>query len=153
MSDDSSVSNYKREEGKKMQKKLLIQHKTPSLFTYPSKFGQLQFGSNNAVNKFTNDFARDEKWAEAFDDDDGELVHGDQRHEVDPDEDDLNEAKASVLPKKLPAEVSLMNYSELWAWISEETLKEHWKKGGKLNCVKFGNVDFDLLARGGLGVA
>ena len=36
-----------------------------------------------------------------------------------------------------------MNYSELWAWITEEILKEHWKKGGKLKCVKFGNEDFE----------
>ena len=36
-----------------------------------------------------------------------------------------------------------MNYSELWAWLTAEILKEHWKKGGKLKCVKFGNVDFE----------
>ena len=157
MSDDSSVSNppvrarkvkSKSEEDMvrdilRIQKQLLIQHKTPTLFTYPSKFGQLQFGSNNAVNKFKRAFAADKEWAEAFDDDDGELVHGDQRHEVDPDQDDLNEAKASVLPKKLPAEVSLMNYTELWGWLTEEILKEYWTKGGKLKCVKFGNQDFE----------
>ena len=72
-----------------------------------------------------------------------ELIHGDQVHEYDPDGDELNQAKASVLPRKLPAEVYLMNYSELWAWITEEILKEHWKKGGKLKCVKFGNEDFE----------
>ena len=47
-------------------------------------------------------------------------------------------------PKKLPADLDLMGYKELWDWITWEAIKEHWKKGGKLMCVKWGHPDFEL---------
>ena len=127
----------------KIQKQLLTQHKTPSLFTFPSKYGQLQFGSLHAVAKFISDFAADGNWGKAFDNDDNELVSGDQIHELDQGEDNLCQARSSVLPRKLSVPVSLMNYTELWAWINEEILTEYWAKGGKLKCIKFGNCDFE----------
>ena len=36
-----------------------------------------------------------------------------------------------------------MKYEELWEWITQEILKEHWGNGGKSKCVKFGNNDFE----------
>ena len=60
---------------------------------------------------------------DSIEEDSEELIDGDQIHEYDPDGDELNLAKASVLPRKLPDEVYIMNYSELWAWITEEILK------------------------------
>ena len=78
----------------KIQNQLLSEHKTASLFTFSSKYGQLQFGSNNAVNKFRNDFDNDADWLTAFEEDGEELIHGDQVHEYDSDGDELNQAKA-----------------------------------------------------------
>ena len=59
----------------------------------------------------------DQTWAIAFEEDDHEVVYGDQGLRLnvsDPEGDDeLNLARSAILPRKLPAEVSLMNYTEL----------------------------------------
>ena len=125
----------------KSQKQLLKYHNTASLFSYRSKVGQVQTGSNHVVEKFRNDFEHDANWIEAFEADDDELVNGQQQH--DDEEDELNGARSSILPEKLMAPVNLLKYSELWAWLTNEILKEYWSKGGKLRCVKFGHRDFE----------
>ena len=63
--------------------------------------------------------------------------------EDDDEEETLNGLRASLLPHKLPAPIALMKYDELWNWLSVEILKEHWRKGGKSKCVKYGNPDFE----------
>ena len=125
----------------KLQRELLTEHKTASLFTFHSKYGQLQYGSTNAVDKFRDSFANDDEWEQAFDDDHKELVDGHQIHDTERDEYDY--ARGTTLPKKLPADLKLMIFPELWKWLTEEILKEHWKKGGKLTCVKFGKPEFE----------
>jgi hypothetical protein len=89
----------------------------------------------------------DQTWAIAFEEDDHEVVYGDQGLRLnvsDPEGDDeLNLARSAILPRKLPAEVSLMNYTELWKWLGTKIIKEHWAKGGTSKCVKFGNPDFE----------
>ena len=84
-----------------LQKSLANNHKSASLFTYSSKFGQLEFGSDNAVKKFQREYRKDGDWPKALTDDDEELISGDQN--VDVDDDDLSNARASILPRKLPA--------------------------------------------------
>ena len=123
----------------RLQKSLANDHKSASLFTYSSKFGQLEFGSDNAVKKFQSEYRKDGDWPKAFTDDDEELISGDQNVDLD----DLSNARASILPRKRPASVGLMNYTELWKWISEEILKEYWARGGKSKCVKYGRADFE----------
>jgi hypothetical protein len=125
----------------KLQNRLLMDHKTASLFAIQTKYGQMQFGSNNVVEKFINDFENDSDWEEAFDDDDEELIQGIQNPEL--DEDEYDHARANLLPKKLPANLEIMTYEELWTLITTETIKQHWAKGGKYKCVKFGNPDFE----------
>ena len=125
----------------KLQNKLLSEYKTASLFSVQTKFGQIQFGSSHVVDKFKSEFQNDSSWEEAFEDDDEEMIEGIQIHEF--DENQYDEARANLLPKKLPACLHLMNYEELWKLISTETLKQHWAKGGKYKCVKFGNIEFE----------
>ena len=120
------------------------EHKTASLFVCSSKFGLIQHGSDNVMEKFKMET---DKWHDAFDEDDEELIHDVQLQsdpqEADAEEDTLNELRASLLPHKLPATIALMKYDELWKWINMEILKEHWRKGGKSKCVKYGNPDFE----------
>ena len=125
----------------KLQKKLIKDHKTASLFSCSSKFGLLQFGSNKVVEKFKIDSVA---WENAFDEDDDELIDGTQFAETEEEEDydALNDLRSELVPKKLPAVVELMSYEELWKYVSQEVLKEHWKKGGKSKCVKFGHPEF-----------
>ena len=59
------------------------------------------------------------------------------------DFDKFNQARGRLLPNKLPADLDLMVHGELWTWIKEETLKEHWVKGRDKKCVKFGHTDFE----------
>lgn len=66
-----------------------------------------------------------------------------QNHETDPKVDEYDQARATVLPKKLPADLNLMIYEELWSFISTETIKEHWMTGGKYKCVKYGDPNFE----------
>ena len=106
----------------KLQKLLQKEHKTASLFACSSKFGLLQFCSNNVVDKFKSD---SEEWVNAFGNDDNEIIDDDQILESDNEDDDLNDLRASLLPNKLPAVVFLMKYEELWEWITQEILKEH----------------------------
>ena len=62
----------------KLQNQLMKNHKIPSLFTFSSKYGQLEFGSDNVLTKFRSDYRRDDTWAIAFEEDDHEVVYGDQ---------------------------------------------------------------------------
>ena len=54
----------------KLQKQLMKTHRVPSLFKFSSKYGQLEFGSDNVLTKFRADYRRDDAWAIAFEDDD-----------------------------------------------------------------------------------
>ena len=65
---------------------------------------------------FRSDFQNDSAWGEAFEDDDEELIQRIQIPQLDEDEYDL--ARANLLPKKLPADLNLMNYEELWTRVS-----------------------------------
>ena len=60
----------------KLQRELQTEHKTASLFTFTSKFGQLQFGSKNVVEKFRRDFGETDEWHNAFEEDDDEIIGG-----------------------------------------------------------------------------
>ena len=124
----------------KLQNELVSVHKTPCLFVIETKHGIMQFGSNNVIEKFKMDYGNDINWKEAFEKDDEEILGGMQHPEVN---DDINSARAAMIPSKLPANLHLMNYEELWRAITEETLKEHWASGGKYKCVKFGNASFE----------
>ena len=62
----------------KMQHQLLEDHKTPCLFLIRAKHGTVPSGSENLVEKFMKDNAKDETWEEAFDNDDEEIVDGTQ---------------------------------------------------------------------------
>ena len=125
----------------KLQKLLMKEHKTASLFTYSSKFGLMRFGSDNVVEKFKEE---SDDWIEVFEKDDEELINDIQiQNESDTDDAMLNDARASLLPTKLPALVSLMKYEELWKWISQEALKEHWRNGGQSKCIKWGHAEFE----------
>ena len=124
----------------KLQKELMFKHRTASLFTFRSKHGQLEFGTKNVVDKFKEDF--DNEWEAAFNDDEDELIESIQI-DADNDIDAFNHARGTLIAKKLPADLNLMIYGELWAWITEETLKQHWLSGGDFRCVKFGHPDFE----------
>ena len=111
---------------------LLNKHKLPSLFTYNSKFGNIRFGSKLVMTKFAQDY--DDDWQEAFDNDLDELmtlspdeVYYDEQEWGNP----VTFSKSGKLPLKLPADLDLMVYRELWSWISAEILKDYWKSGGK----------------------
>jgi hypothetical protein len=94
----------------KLQKMLMKEHKTASLFSCSSKFGLLHFGSDHTVDKFKGDLFA---WETVFEEDDNDIAHGVQV--LGDDEDDaLNDLKVSLLPKKLPASIQLMSYDELW---------------------------------------
>ena len=58
-------------------------------------------------------------------------------------ENELQNLQSGLPPQKLPADLDLMVYKELWRWISSEILKEYWRKGGKRKVVNYGNVDFE----------
>jgi hypothetical protein len=122
----------------KLLRELKNEHRTPYLLSFPSKYGQLHFGSTNVVNKMKADFVNDE-WEEAFTDDHDEIIEGYQVEDDDDDVDDYNHARGTMVAKKLPADLSLMIYVELWTWISKEIMKEHWLKGGNMKCVKWGD--------------
>ena len=109
----------------KLQNILMKEHKTASLVAISSKFGLLQFGSENVTKKF-NGSSLD--WMDVFELDDDELINGVQTIELETEDDDLNSVRASLVPKKLPATVNLMKYEELWKWITQEILKEYWRK-------------------------
>ena len=125
----------------KLQKLLMKEHKTASLFAYSSKFGLTGFGSDNVVEKFRQE---SDAWNDVFEKDEDELIHEIQTlNESETDDAMLNDARASLLPAKLPALVSLMSYEELWKWISQEVLKEHWRNGGQNKYVKWGYAEFE----------
>ena len=67
-------------------KHLLIEHKTPCLFFIQTKFGQIQFGSSNVVEKFKRDFEHDDNWKTTFERDTEELIEDQQNHNVEVDE-------------------------------------------------------------------
>ena len=125
----------------KLQKHLMKEHKRATLFSYLSKFGLMQFGSDNMVEQFGR---VSEDLLPAFDQDDDELIDGTQMQDDNGTEHEmLIEARASLLPFKLPSLVHLLSYEELWQWISREALKEHWRKGGKSKHVKYGYPEFE----------
>ena len=115
-----------------MQNKLLSEHKTASLFSFQTKYGHMQFGSSQVVSKFKSEFQNDSSWEEAFEDDGEEMIEGIQTHEL--DENEYDDARANLLPKKLPAFLHLMNYEVLWTLITAETIQQHWGQ--------FGNLEF-----------
>ena len=55
-----------------LQKLLMKEHKTASLFAYSSKFGLMRFGSDNVVEKFRDE---SDNWINVFEKDDEELTH------------------------------------------------------------------------------
>ena len=125
-----------------LQRELLRDHKTPSLFSLSSKYGQLHFGSDNAVEKFRSEF--DDDWEETFATDGKELADKIQNHNESLIGFDIfNHARGSLLPDKLPCDVELMVLRELWTWLTKEILKEHWLKNGKSKCVGFGDPSFE----------
>ena len=93
------------------------------------------------VQKSKRDFEQDDNWKTTFERDTEELIEDQQNHNVEVDE--YDDARGRLLPNKLPAELNLMVYDELWSVITNETLREHWAKGGKYKCVKFGNPSFE----------
>ena len=125
----------------KLLRELKNEHRTPYLLSVPSKYGHLHCGSKHVLNKFKMEFGRNGEWEDVFKEDEEEMLEGLQMDD-DSDEDDYANARGTILPNKLPADLNLMVYSELWSWISQEILKEHWLKGGKLKCVKWGNPTF-----------
>ena len=126
-----------------LQVQLLNKHKLASLFSYPSKFGQVNFGSKEVIAKFRQDF--DQAWEEAFDRDTEEMMH--QPDDLDYYDEEqwgkpLNFLRSHLPASKLPADLDLMNYKELWKWISNEILKEYWGRGGEKRVINYGNPDF-----------
>ena len=132
------------------QKKSILQqlrelkndHKIPYLLTFPSKIGQLTFGTKNAVNKFKSEYYSDDGWKEVFQEDGDELIDGGEVEEEDEVADDVHHAMGALIADKLPAPLDLMVYVELWTWINKEIIKEYWAKGGKKKCVKWGDAVF-----------
>ena len=125
----------------KLQKYLMKEHKRATLFSYLSNYGLMQFGSDNVVEKFGS---VSEDLLPAFNQDDEQLKDGTQlQDDKETEQEMLIEARASLLPSKLPSLVHLLRYEELWQWISREVLKEHWQKGGKSKHVKYGYPEFE----------
>ena len=91
---------------------------------------------------FKSEFFNNNEWQVAFDDDQDELIESVQVDE-EGDIDTLNHARGTMFAKKLPADLKLMIYSELWTWLTEEILKQYWFKGGELKCVKWGDPNFE----------
>ena len=125
-----------------MQCNLQFKHRTASLLTFRSKYGQLQFGTKYATEKFKSEFFNNDEWQVVFDDDQDELIESVQIDE-EGDIDTLNHARGTMLAKKLPAYLNLMIYSDRWTCLTEEILKQYWFKGGEFKCVKWGDPDFE----------
>ena len=126
-----------------LQVKLMNKHNLPTLFSYTSKFGQTTFGTKNVMAKFKEDF--DEAWEDTFDNDLDELMSfPDERDYFDEEANGqpLNFLHSELPPRKLPADLELMVYKELWKWISEEVIKHHWRNGGEKMVVNYGNPEF-----------
>lgn len=126
-----------------LQVKLMNKHNLPTLFSYTSKFGQTTFGTKNVMEKFEEDF--DKAWEDTFNNDLDELMSfPDDRDYFDEEAigQPLNFLHAELPPRKLPADLSLMVYKELWKWISEEVIKHHWRNGGEKMVVNYGNPEF-----------
>ena len=111
---------------------LMNKHKIPILFSYTSKYGQVTFGGKSVSRKFRGDF--DEEWEDAFE------TAQDDVMSVGENEEYFNSGewgspflltRSRLLPWKLPADLILMVYKELWHWISAEILKDYWKRGGE----------------------
>ena len=102
-----------------LQVVLLNKHKLPTLFSYNSKFGQVNFGSKTVMSKFGRDFS--EEWEDAFEKDLDELLTQTPSKEYYDEE----EWGSPLLfnRSELPADLDLMIYKELWKWISAEILK------------------------------
>ena len=64
-------------------RELKVDHKIPYLLTFPSKMGQLTFGTKNAVNKFKAEFHSDDGWKDIFKEDGDELIDGGQVEQED----------------------------------------------------------------------
>ena len=107
-----------------LQVVLLNKHKLPTLFSYNSKFGQVNFGSKTVMSKFGRDFS--EEWEDAFEKDLDELLTQTPSKEYYVEEEwgsPLLFNRIELPPWKLPADLDLMIYKELWKWISAEILK------------------------------
>ena len=77
----------------KLQKYLMKEHKRATLFSYLSKYGLMQFGSDNVVEQFGR---VSEDLLPAFDQDDDELIDGTQMQDDNGTEHEmLIEARAS----------------------------------------------------------
>ena len=122
---------------------LMNKHNLPTLFSYSSKFGQTTFGTKHVMEKFKEDF--DDTWETTFDNDLDELMcfpANRDYFDVEANGQQLNLLCSELPPCKLPANLELMVYKELWRWISEEILKSHWKNGGEKMVVNYGNPEF-----------
>ena len=127
----------------KSLRELKNEHKTPFILSLPSKYGQLHFGSTYAVAKMKADFEDEAEWKDAFVEDQDELIEGLQLDVEEDDVDEYNYARGTMIAQKLPADLPLMIYVELWSWITQEIMKEHWLKDGKKKCVKWGDSSFE----------
>ena len=72
---------------------------------------------------FKSEFFNNNERQVAFNDVQDELIESLQVDE-ERDIDTLNHARGTMLAKKLPADLKLMIYSELLAWLTEEILKQ-----------------------------
>ena len=127
----------------KLLHELKNEHRTPFILSFPSKYGQLHFGSTHAVATLKAAFEDEAEWKEAFKEDQDEIIEGFQLDVEDDDIDDYNHARGTMAAQKLPADLPLMIYVELWSWITQEIMKEHWLKDGQMKCVKWGDSSFE----------
>ena len=126
-----------------LQVVLLNKHKLPTLFSYNSKVGQVNFGSKTVMSKFGREFTQE--WEDAFETDLDDLMTQTPSKDYYDEEEwgsPILFARSELLPWKLPADLDLMIYKELWKWISAEILKEHWKNGGEYKEVHYSQPEF-----------
>ena len=92
----------------KLQKLLMKEHKTPTLFAYSSKFGLTGFGSDNVV-KFREE---SDAWNDVFEKDEDEFIREIQTlYESETDDSMLNDAICKRKHKLLNTEHKLLNLS------------------------------------------
>ena len=57
--------------------------------------------------------------------------------------DPFNASKGRARPAKLPADLPLISYNEIWVWLSTEILKDAWRRGIKCKRVIYGKSQFE----------
>ena len=126
-----------------LQAVLLNKHKLPTLFAFQSKHGLITFGSKHVMAKFGREFNDD--WENVFNQDLDDLLSIPQDEDYYEEErwgNPHNFTRAEKPPMKLPADLELMVYRELWQWVSAKIFKEYWRNGGKKKVVRYGDPDF-----------